>query len=296
MLTNGDLVTRNSYHHDILFRVKSKNEKLVKLMGEDIRLEADAPLNDLQKVSGSEYHKRKSHIDKQEAYSYRLFRQDYRLLREQRESEAESGYGDPEESSYFQIPPRILHIDGDPLFLKKCIRLYEQLGLQVHGQYLQEKEMPEQVLALVEKVQPEIVVITGHDSYSKSKGTVRDLESYRNSRYFVESVRNIRQKYPHFDQLVIFAGACQSHFESLIRAGSNFASSPARVNIHAIDPVYVAARLAYTSVMEHINIWEVIRNTISGEKGMGGIETRGLLRIGIPYSKEVEEPSKKGAE
>ncbi|MBH0231847.1 sporulation peptidase YabG [Halobacillus yeomjeoni] len=291
MIINGDLVTRKSYQHDLMFRVQSVQGSNVKLMGETVRLEADAPFEDLEKVSGVEYERRKKQVDEQEAYSYRLFRQDYRLLKEKRDAEAGSGYTTKKEMNYFQIPPRILHIDGDPLFLKKCIALYEQLGLQVHGQYLHEKEMPEKVMSLIEKVQPEIVVLTGHDSYSKAKGTTRDLEAYRHSRYFVESVRKIRSKYPNFDQLVIFAGACQSHFESLIKAGANFASSPARVNIHAIDPVYVAARVAYTSFMDHINIWEVIRNTISGEAGLGGVETRGLLRIGIPYSTEPEELS-----
>ncbi|MFC7061756.1 sporulation peptidase YabG [Halobacillus seohaensis] len=290
MLTLGDLVTRNSYNHDVLFRVKIIEDSYVKLIGENVRLEADAPIDDLKKVPGSEYQDRKTHINKQEACSYRLFRQDYRLLKEKREVEAGGGYAELEEkSNYFQISPRILHIDGDPLFLKKCVQLYEQLGLQVHGQYIEEKNMPLEVVALVQKIQPEIVILTGHDSYSKAKGSTRELESYRNSRYFVESVRNLRQHYPHFDQLVIFAGACQSHFESIIKAGANFASSPARVNIHAIDPVYVAARVAYTSFMDHINIWEVVRNTISGEKGLGGLQTRGLLRIGMPYSEDVEK-------
>ncbi|WP_101847156.1 sporulation peptidase YabG [Halobacillus sp. Marseille-P3879] len=289
VLTHGDLVTRKSYNHDVLFRVYSIEGTTVKLIGEHVRLSADAPLEDLKKVTGSEYEERKTHINKQEACSYRLFRQDYRLLKEKREVEAGGGYEDLEEkNNYFQISPRILHIDGDPLFLKKCVQLYEQLGLQVHGQYIQEKNMPSEVTALVKKIQPEIVVLTGHDAYSKAKGSARELESYRNSKYFVEAVRNLRQDYPHFDHLVIFAGACQSHFESIIKAGANFASSPARVNIHAIDPVYVAARVAYTSFMDHINIWEVVRNTISGEKGLGGLQTRGLLRIGMPYSEDVE--------
>ncbi|WP_173918022.1 sporulation peptidase YabG [Halobacillus sp. Marseille-Q1614] len=290
MLTKGDLVTRKSYNHDVIFRVKSIEDSYVILLGENVRLEVDAPIEDLKKVSGSEYQERKSHINKQEACSYRLFRQDYRLLKEKRDIEASSGYSEPEEekANYFQISPRILHIDGDALFLKKCVQLYEQLGLQVHGQYIQEKNMPEEVLALVRKIQPEIVVLTGHDAYSKSKGSIKSLDAYRHSKYFVEAVRNLREHYPHFDQLVIFAGACQSHFESIIKAGANFASSPARVNIHAIDPVYVAARVAYTSFMDYINIWEVVRNTISGEKGLGGLQTRGLLRIGMPYSEDVE--------
>ncbi len=35
--------------------------------------------------------------------------------------------------------------------------------------------------------------------------------------------------------------------------------------------------------MDRINVWEVLRNTLTREKGLGGIETRGVLRIGMPY-------------
>ena len=68
-----------------------------------------------------------------------------------------------------------------------------------------------------------------------------------------------------------------------IRAGANFASSPSRVNIHALDPVYIVAKISFTPFMERINVWEVLRNTLTREKGLGGIETRGVLRIGMPY-------------
>ena len=85
------------------------------------------------------------------------------------------------------------------------------------------------------------------------------------------------------DQLVIFAGACQSHFEAIIHAGANYASSPTRVNIHALDPVYVVGKISLTSFMERVNVWDVVRNTLTGEKGIGGVETKGLLRIGLPY-------------
>ena len=29
-------------------------------------------------------------------------------------------------------------------------------------------------------------------------------------------------------------------------------------------------------------MWDLLRNTLTGEKGLGGIETRGLLRRGMP--------------
>lgn len=88
---------------------------------------------------------------------------------------------------------------------------------------------------------------------------------------------------------MIFAGACQSHFESLIRAGANFASSPSRVNIHALDPVYIVAKISFTPFMDRINVWEVLRNTLTREKGLGGIETRGVLRIGMPYKTNANQ-------
>ena len=149
--------------------------------------------------------------------------------------------------------------------------------------------MPFQIKDLLEKIQPDIMVITGHDAYSHNKGMKHDLSAYRHSKYFVEAVREARSVYPNLDQLVIFAGACQSHFESLIRAGSNFASSPSRVNIHALDPVYIVAKVAYTSFMESVSVWEALRNTLTGEKGLGGIQTRGLLRTGMPYLANEDE-------
>ena len=94
---------------------------------------------------------------------------------------------------------------------------------------------------------------------------------------------------PNLDQLVIFAGACQSHFESLIQAGANFASSPLRVNIHALDPVYIVAKICYTSFMEQVNVWDVLRNTLTGQKGLGGVETKGVLRTGMPYKPMDED-------
>lgn len=284
MVNKGDIVTRFSYNHDLLFRVQDIQGSSVIVYGENLRLEADAPIDDLKVVHSDELKRRKQQTKEQEEYSYRLFRQDYQLMRQKRDYEASSGY--QHEASYFQLPSRVLHLDGDRLYLKKCIDLYEQLGLQVHGVHMNEKEMPHQIGELIDKISPEIIVITGHDSFSKNKGEKGDLRAYRHSRYFAETVREARRKVPHLDQMVIFAGACQSHFESLIRAGANFASSPSRINIHALDPVYIVAKVGYTSFMERVNVWDVIRNTLTGEKGLGGIETRGLMRTGMPYQPE----------
>ncbi|PKR77492.1 sporulation peptidase YabG [Halalkalibacillus sediminis] len=290
----GDIVSRKSYGHDVLFRVRSLTKDQAILIGEDFRLEADAPFDDLVKVKDEDRERYHQEMKKEEDLSYRMFRQDYYLRsfrNQQQPSTAET-----QETKQFQLCPKVLHIDGDSLFLKKCIHLYQRLGLQVHGIHLEESEIPMKVNALVQKIQPDILVVTGHDSYSKQKGERENIRAYRNSKYFVESVREARKVIPSLDQLVIFAGACQSHFESLIKAGSNFASSPTRINIHALDPVYVVAKVGYTPFMDKVDIYDVISKTVTKEKGIGGVETRGLFRVGLPYVKSTPITNEKAQE
>lgn len=280
---SGDLVTRKSYGNDLLFRVAQITNDFATLHGEDIRLEADSPKKDLIRVQERDLKKRRRFGKEREEFSYRLFKQDYQLMKEKRDYDSTDGY--KQKASYFRLPTKVLHLDGDQTYLKKCIELYERLGLQVHGVHLLEQDMPHEIGPLIKQIQPDLVVITGHDAYSRNKGLKKDLRAYRNSKYFSEAVREAREVAPHIDQLVIFAGACQSHFESLIRAGANFASSPSRVNIHALDPVYIAAKIAFTTFMEKVSIYDVLRNTLTGEEGMGGVETKGLLRVGMPFLK-----------
>lgn len=286
-----DVVGRISYNCDILFRVidikVEKGMKIAVLHGEDFRLIADAPYDDLVLIHKEQRKKIVEEFRSLEEKSFRLFRQDVHLLKEKIEFHTTDGY--QRDHSYFQKPGRVLHLDGDISYLKKCLMLYEKIGVPVHGLYCDEKEMKDKIPQLLEYYRPDILVITGHDAYSKSKGNMEDIRAYRHSKYFVETVREARKIVPHLDQLVIFAGACQSHFESLIQAGANFASSPSRVNIHALDPVYIVAKISFTSFMESVNVWDVLKNTLTGEKGLGGVETRGVLRIGMPFNRELHQ-------
>lgn len=286
-----DIVGRRSYNCDILFRVidiqEINGQKFAILYGEDFRLVADAPYDDLQMVNQNLRSKITKEYKELEEQSFRLFAQDVDLIKQRREYEATDGYVKP--ANFFQIPGKVLHLDGDPDYLKKCMTLYEKIGIPVYGVHCNEKEMPNKIGQLIDMYRPDILVITGHDAYSKSKGKMTDINAYRHSKHFVQTVREARKKIPHLDQLVIFAGACQSHFESLIHAGANFASSPSRINIHALDPVYIVAKISFTPFMERINVWDVLRNTLTGEKGLGGIETKGVLRTGMPYNPVQEE-------
>ncbi|WP_048827598.1 sporulation peptidase YabG [Bacillus sp. B-jedd] len=286
-----DIVGRRSYNCDILFRVidiiEKDGQQIAYLYGEYIRLAADAPYEDLVLMGQSERQKLTNEYRSKEEQSLELFRQDVSLLKQRQEYQATGGYA--KQANFFQMPGKVLHLDGDPSYLKKCLALYEKIGIPVYGIHCDEKEMPEKIGGLLDYYRPDILVVTGHDAYSKSKGKKSDINAYRHSKHFVQTVREARKKVPHLDQLVIFAGACQSHFESLITAGANFASSPSRINIHALDPVYIVAKISFTPFMERIHVWDVLRNTLTGEKGLGGIETKGVLRTGMPYRPEYAE-------
>ncbi|MBA9029194.1 MULTISPECIES: sporulation peptidase YabG [Bacillaceae] len=287
----NDIVGRSSYGCDILFRVIDihlvDGSQVAILYGEDIRLIADAPFSDLIKINEEERQTRQKTSEALQEQSYHLFNQDKQLQTEKSNYQLSDGYR--YNGEFFQIPGKVLHIDGDASYLNKCLTLYEKIGVPVKGVYCNEKEMPIRIGSLIDQYRPDILVITGHDAYSKSKGPLQDINAYRHSRHFVQTVREARNKIAHLDQLVIFAGACQSHFESLIQAGANFASSPSRVNIHALDPVYIVAKVSFTPFTDYIHVWDVLRNTLTGEKGLGGIETRGVLRTGMPYNINKDE-------
>ena len=61
-IRKGDVVTRNSYGNDILFKVKrilklSNGQKIAILKGVDVRIEADAPIEDLQLATKEEHNR-----------------------------------------------------------------------------------------------------------------------------------------------------------------------------------------------------------------------------------------------
>ncbi|WP_416148111.1 sporulation peptidase YabG [Salipaludibacillus sp. HK11] len=289
----GQIVGRLSYDCDVLFRVHRIHGGEAELFGEEVRLVADAPLDDLTVIEEEDRKIRKREQKLQEESCYHLFRQERKLVREKTDYDITSGY--TKKNAYFEVPGRVLHLDGDPLYLKKCTAVYDRLGVPVYGVHLPENEMAEQVASLVEMVRPDLLVITGHDAYTKSRGSKSELKAYRNSKNFADTVREARKVIPYKDHLMIFAGACQSHFQSILKSGANFASSPERVNIHALDPVYVVAKVSLTPYSEQLSMWDILKTTLSGEKGLGGLETIGSLRRGIPFydnPNEEEEGNK----
>ena len=187
-----------------------------------------------------------------------------------------------ENNVYFYLPAKIVHIDGDDEYLEKCLKFYRNANVHAIGKKVSEDKIYEQVPILLKEYKPDILIITGHDAYLKKKGKREDLANYKNSINFVKAVKSARKYEKSHDKLVIIAGACQSNYEELIKAGANFASSPKRVNIHALDPAIIAVSLALTERNKEIDLIELLDKTKYGSDGMGGIMCNGLMYVGYP--------------
>lgn len=288
----GDLVVRKSYSKDITFKIidiKENEEGITYILkGLHIRIIADSKGEDLEKVEDDfAGDKDKSFDSKMNDIIKKVI-----LSREQKNNQLMTRGSEEdnlkrtekEKGLVFGRPGRILHIDGDPSYMETCLKAYKQLNLNAVGIAVSEREQPLKILSLVKEYNPDIVVLTGHDGVLKDSKGMLDLNNYRNSKYFIESVKILRNYNSSYDELVIFAGACQSCYESILEAGANFASSPNRILIHCLDPVLVCERVAYTRIDEIVSIKDVIENTITGIKGVGGLQTRGKYREGYPKS------------
>lgn len=249
----GDLVTRKSYNNDLIFKISEIDNDIYYLTGVNIRLCADSTKEDLVKYGD-------------EAPRDEEFIKEIKLL---------------DRDDYFYLPGKILHIDSDAEYLERCLKYYNNVKIWAAGILEKEINIASRIEELLEQYKPDIVVITGHDAYYK-KNNISDITSYKNSLYYVNAIKEARNYEKSHQKLIIVAGGCQSDYEELIKAGANFASSPKRINIHALDPAIVAAKLSLSDTTEDIDLKGIIENTKYGKDGIGGIKTKGTMYVGYP--------------
>mgnify|MGYP005533677081 FL=1 len=270
MIRRGSWVRRRSYGQDMLFYVEEvRPDGRALLSGVEYRVLADAEIRDLAEQS-------------EEAVRSTRRRETLRIQEKMEELKRRHSRAGITYGGSFPKNVRILHLDGDAEYLEICRQYYRELGLEVYGEAIEERKQPLEVLRCLRQYRPEILVVTGHDSLPRGMQDLMREESYRSSRFFAETVRRARSYQPDMDRLVIIAGACQSYYELLMENGANFASSPGRVLIHAMDPVILCAEIAYTPLQERVNVEEAVSLTFSGEQGIGGYDTMGKYRRGYP--------------
>jgi spore coat assembly protein len=271
----GDIVGRKSYGCDVIFKVcdieENRSEgKTVLLKGINVRLLADSPETDLVLMSEEE-------VEKDRQVFARRFKASGKIMTSKKRGSLsrQGSYG-------FMQPGRVLHLDGDSEYLKLCLKEYEKMGIKAFGYEIREEEQYKHIKRLLRETKPDILVVTGHDGLLKDSKDLDDINSYRNSYSFIQSVKEAREVQPSLDELIIIAGACQSHYEAILEAGANFASSPNRILIHALDPVKACIKAALTPIDKTFSPEEISKLTISGINGIGGLQTRGKYRDGAP--------------
>lgn len=265
----GDVVTRKSYGGDIYFKIaditgRINGKKTYLLKGIVHRIIADSEENDLEwrdpdavrkdlesRLSAEGIH----HMSRDRSVFW-----DFPAFKMFQKIRGKSG--------------TILHLDSSKEFLEMCQSYYSDAKIKAHGYIIPESEQPGSVRSLLASTKADILIATGHDGLKKD-GNKNLLDSYRNSKYFVQTAQNARKYEPSFDKLCIFSGACQSYFERIMEAGANFASSPGRILIHALDPAKVGDRIALTDSRIYVTPEQIARLTQSGIKGIGGLKTKG---------------------
>lgn len=209
MIQVGDYVVRISYNRDVLFKVlEIKLDGIVKLKGISYRIIADAPMEDLELVGGMRFTNKESYLMEQIQETVK------QIVSEQK---VQKGNHKP----ILQKTGKVLHIDGDSFYLNLCMKYYETLGVPAVGENVLEFEQPKKISSLLQKHNPDILVLTGHDSLNKNYKNLYDVNEYKNSKYFIEAVKEARKSRQNNKQLIIFAGACQSYFEALLEAGAD---------------------------------------------------------------------------
>jgi len=264
-IRKGDIVARISYQKDILFYVDTiltltNQEKIAILKGITYRVQADSPIEDLVKIEAKEAKDTIAYLDT--------------LLQNRIDRHEQKQYG---KRDFIWKYGRVLHLDGDRRYSFKAERYYKQMGLEAIVRNIRESSQPYMLPNLLQRYKPDVIVITGHDGMIKKGRSYHDIYNYRNSRYFIQSVQQVR-KFQEKD-IAIFAGACQSYYEGIIEAGADFASSPARILIDFVDPLIVAEKIATAYEKRYVTIDAIEGELRDGKRGIGGIGAYGKGKI-----------------
>lgn len=263
-IEKGNIVARKSHNLDMLFSV----EKIVKnsnglqiaiLKGITIRIVADAYLDDLVILDNERLNDSLRSLDIKIEDRINTFLN----KNEQKNNDKGRNLLDTKAG-------KILHLDGDRLYSEKSARYYRKMGLNAIVKNVAESKQYLMVKDYINKYNPDILVLTGHDGMIKAGTKYADIFNYRNSKYFVQGVLEARKIRPSGNSLAIFAGACQSFFEAIMASGANFASSPGRILIDFMDPLIVAEKIAITDKKKFVTINDIVNELRDGKKSIDG--------------------------
>ena len=272
-IKKGDIVARKSHHLDILFTVekiiKSTNgTQIAILKGVTVRIVADAYLDDLVILDNKKVDDSLRSLDSkiEDRVKHLIKKGNKQILYTERNLQnLKAG--------------KILHLDGDRLYSEKSARYYKKMGLNAVVKNIPENKQYLVVKDYINKYNPDVLVLTGHDGMIKTGTKYGDLSNYRNSKYFAQAVIEARKLIPSSNGLAIFAGACQSFFEAIMASGANFASSPGRILIDFMDPLIVAEKIAITDKTKFVTINDIVNDLRDGKKSIDGSGVMGKKHL-----------------
>lgn len=204
-IKKGDIVVRKSYRKDILFVVKNiwytNQQKVAILKGLIDRIQADSTIDDLEIVD-KQIIKEKMETLHHKMTSKIIQTKEKQATKEYRIGIVSSNIRNKEKI----ITGKILHLDGDKKYSEKSYYYYKKLGLKAVVKNIPEYRQPRVVYRLLQTYRPDILVITGHDGMIKKGRDYNNIYNYRNSKYFIQTVKEARRyDKENNNHLVIFA-------------------------------------------------------------------------------------------
>ncbi len=172
-IKKGDIVGRISYGKDVFFIVDNilktrLNNQFAILKGLNIRIMADSPIDDLEVINKNDVINsiKRSDIDLEERIKLSKNKIENTLKRQK------------------IYTGKILHLDGDRKYSEKSARYYNKVGLNAIVKNIAENRQSKVVIPLLNKYNPDILIITGHDAMLKNGSNYNNIYNYRNSRAF----------------------------------------------------------------------------------------------------------------
>ena len=157
-IKKGDIVARKSHNLDILFSVENIINKIAILKGVTIRVVSDAYIEDLVVLDTKEVD------DNLRSLDVKIENRINRLLKIGKEKPKDN------EKTFQNINTgKILHLDGDKLYSEKSARYYKKVGLNAVVKNIPENKQHLLVKEYINKYNPDILVLTGHDRYDKDR-------------------------------------------------------------------------------------------------------------------------------
>lgn len=151
-IRKGDIVGRLSYGKDILFyvdriiKIKDSEKAYAILKGVHYRIEADAPLEDLEKIEKEQIDTEKRGIETK--IKKRISTAGKELFTKEKKLNGRN------------TNALILHLDGDKKYSQKSEKYYNKIGIRAIVKNIPENRQPQVIGGLVRKYNPDIVVIT----------------------------------------------------------------------------------------------------------------------------------------